>query len=329
MIQEKTLARKNVLITGGTGTLGRALVKAISSFEWGCPSSLTIFSRGEDEQKEMAEEWDSAKVLRFIPGDICDFAKRCEKAWRGAQIIIHCAAMKAVDQCEDIPWLAVRTNVKGTFSLAVAARQHPITAEKVVLISSDKAITPVGVYGATKLLAERIIVGFGCDYQHPVFSVVRLVNLWGSTGSVVPLFRRQIAEGGPITITDNRMMRWFIWPSDAATFILNTLKDARSGEIAIPPGYAMRIMDVATALMIEADTQVDIKTIGKRPGEKLQEAKVADYELSRYVLRNYPLILPEFNAKPWGKDQPLKDAGPQGYKLTPSAIARMIKEKGG
>jgi FlaA1/EpsC-like NDP-sugar epimerase len=330
MIREETLAGKNVLITGGTGTLGRALVKAIQTKDWGVPQSIIIFSRGEDEQKEMAEEF-NYDLLRFVPGYI-RYTRDHRKLFETVQIVIHCAAMKDIVQCEDYPWYAIEANVDGMFSVLASSSCSGPHIERFVFISSDKAVAPIGVYGCTKMLGERLTLisaeGHTDMGDPPICSVVRLVNLWGSSGSVVPLFRRQIAEGGPLTITDVNMMRWFMWPSDAAAFILETLRDARQGEIAIPPGYAMRIMDIATALMIEADKDVEIKIIGRRPGEKLQEAKVADYELPRYVLRNYPLILPAFNPHPWGEDKPLKDAGPQGYKLTPSAIVRMIKEKG-
>ncbi len=279
---------KKILITGGTGSFGRAFTRY--ALEHLNPNVIRIFSRDELKQAEMREEFNSPK-LRFFIGDIRD-ADRVERALRGVDIVIHAAAMKRIEVCEYNPFEAIMTNIIGTQN--VINKAIDCGAEKIISISTDKAANPVNLYGATKLCQEKVVIQSN-SYVGPKktrLAVVRYGNVVGSRGSVVQLFKQQ-RETGEITITDERMTRFWITLDQAVRFVHTSMEICRGGEIFIPKIPSMKVTDLAKALAPKAK----IKMTGIRPGEKLHELMITEDE-ARHTrdLGDRFMIEPEF---PW------------------------------
>ena len=255
---------KIILITGGTGSFGKACVKRL--LEAHDPAAIRIYSRDELKQWEMAREFNDPRV-RFFIGDVRD-AGRLKRAFEGVDYVIHAAALKHVPACEYNPVEAVRTNVDGAINVINAALDTNV--KKVIALSTDKAVNPVNIYGATKLCSDRLFVQSN-SYAGPVrqtrFSVVRYGNVMASRGSVIPLFRKQ-AESGVLTITDARMTRFWITLPHAVDFVLSSFEMMQGGEIFVPKIPSMKITDLAKTVAPKAK----IKVIGIRPGEKLHES---------------------------------------------------------
>lgn len=257
------------LITGGTGSLGKALTRHILDQDPG--ATIRILSRDEWKQGEMAAAFASPR-LRFLLGDVRDL-DRMRRACDGVDVIFHAAAMKQVPACEYNPMEAIRTNVFGGQNVIEAALDAAVS--RVVAVSTDKAVNPANLYGATKLCADKLFVQANV-YAGPRptrFSVVRYGNVVGSRGSVVPLFRRQAATG-KVTITDDRMTRFWITLPQAAQFVFGCADRMVGGEIFVPKLPTMKVTDLARAMAPDASQEV----IGIRPGEKLHEALVTDTE---------------------------------------------------
>lgn len=258
-----TLKNKVILVTGGTGSFGKAFVKKL--LEEHDPKAIRIYSRDELKQWEMEREFQSDK-LRFLIGDVRD-AERLKRACEGVDVIIHAAALKQVPACEYNPMEAVKTNVNGAMNVINAALDNNV--EKVIALSTDKAANPVNIYGATKLASDRLFIqsnayrGANRDTQ---LSVVRYGNVMGSRGSVIPLFRQQ-RETGVITVTDNRMTRFWISLPQAVDFVISSLPLMQGGELFVPKIPSMKMADLAKVVAPKAK----IKMIGIRPGEKLHE----------------------------------------------------------
>ena len=280
MIKSINWSNTEVLITGGTGTLGRELTRQLLT-EYH-PKGLRIFSRGEVKQYNMKQELQALGLLggvAFLIGDVRD-QQRVEMAMRGVHVVIHTAAIKQIPVAEDNPLETIKTNVTGSQNVLQAALGSKV--RKVMLISTDKAVHPANLYGASKMCAERLFVQ-GNVYSgghEPYFSVCRYGNVMGSRGSVIPLFKQQ-AKTGAITITDKLMSRFWITIRDAARFILNKVEVMRGGEIFVPKLPSCYVSDIAVAVAPGAA----LEEIGVRPGEKLHECLISEEE-SRDVVEH-------------------------------------------
>jgi UDP-N-acetylglucosamine 4,6-dehydratase/5-epimerase len=258
---------KTVLVTGGTGSFGRKFTEImLGEFR---PKKLVIFSRDELKQHEMRMAGYDHPSLRYFIGDVRDVA-RLRRAFDGVDVVVHAAALKQVPACEYNPNEAVLTNVDGTKNVIDAALDAKVG--RVMTISSDKAVNPVNLYGATKLVAEKLTVQAnaysGDDPIH--FSCVRYGNVVGSRGSVIPLFVK-MRSTGVVPVTDPRMTRFWITLDQGVEFVLKSLERMSGGEIFVPKIPSMTMMDLARAIAPECR----IKIVGIRPGEKLHEVMVA------------------------------------------------------
>ncbi|MCX8175506.1 MAG: UDP-N-acetylglucosamine 4,6-dehydratase (inverting) [Candidatus Micrarchaeota archaeon] len=260
---------KVVLITGGTGSFGQKMTEVLLSKH--APSAIRIYSRGELKQVEMERRFKSDK-LRFFIGDVRD-KRRLARALNGVDIVIHAAALKHVPVAEYNPAEAVKTNILGAMNLVDAAIDNGV--EKVIALSTDKAVAPVNLYGATKAVMEKLIIqgNVYSGWKETRFSCVRYGNVVGSSGSVVPLFLKQ-REEGLITITDERMTRFWITLGQGVQFVINSLSLMKGGEIFVPKIPSMRVVDLADVIA----PGVKRKIIGIRPGEKLHEVLLTSDE---------------------------------------------------
>ena len=301
------LDNKRVLITGGTGSLGKVLTRRILSGQMGTPQSVVVFSRDEAKQHEMRMEYlnrrsvtedvmyhNFERTLQFKIGDVRDFHSVAQ-ALINVDIVFNAAALKQVPACEYFPYEAVRTNIEGAENIVRAIKELRLNIETVVAISTDKACKPTNVMGMTKAIQERIFLTANIDCPKTRFVAVRYGNVLASRGSVVPLFLDQIEAGGPITITDKNMTRFLLTLDQAVDTVFEAMQFAEAGETYIPKIKAARIVDVVTALV--GKKKIEIKETGVRPGEKLHEVLVSQEESLRTISRgNYfaiKSILPE------------------------------------
>ena len=261
---------KNVLVTGGTGSFGRKFVEVM--LEEYHPNRLIIYSRDELKQHEMRMAGFDAPSLRYFIGDVRDLP-RLQRAFNGVDVVVHAAALKQVPACEYNPMEAIKTNILGSSNVIDAALDAGV--KKVMALSTDKAVNPVNLYGATKLAAEKLIVQSNA-YAGGLktrFSCVRYGNVVGSRGSVVPLFMKQ-RETGEITLTDERMTRFWISLDQGVRFVIRCIEDMRGGEVFVPKIPSMKMIDLAHAVA----PQAQIRMIGIRPGEKLHEVLISEDE---------------------------------------------------
>jgi UDP-N-acetylglucosamine 4,6-dehydratase len=275
-----------ILLTGGTGSFGNAFIERVVS-TW--PAAVVrVYSRDELKQSELRAKFGGQQV-RYLVGDVRDRA-RLTRAVQGADVVIHAAAMKQVEACEYNPFEAVRTNVLGAQHIVDAAIDAGVP--RVVALSTDKAVNPVNLYGATKLCQEKIIVQGNAYAAHrdTRFACVRYGNVVGSRGSVVPVFHQQVERDGRITITDDRMTRFWISLPQAVDLVLHALEHMHGGEVFIPKIPSMRVTDLAEAIA----PGVPRETIGIRPGEKLHELLITADE-SRHAIDagSVYIVLPE------------------------------------
>ncbi len=255
---------KNILITGGTGSFGKKYSKIL--LEKYKPNKIIIFSRDELKQYEMAQEF-TDKCMRWFIGDVRD-APRLKKAMKDVDYVIHAAALKHVPIAEYNPMECIKTNINGAQNVIDAAIDCHV--KKVIALSTDKAANPVNLYGATKLASDKLFVAANnlTGTQDTSFSVVRYGNVVGSRGSVVPYFKKLLADGATsLPITDERMTRFFITLEDGVNFVLKNFARMKGGEIFIPKIPSMKIVDMAKAIAPD----LPHKIIGIRPGEKLHE----------------------------------------------------------
>ena len=297
------LEGKRVLVTGGTGSLGKTVVRRILSGELGVPERVTIFSRDEAKQNDMRLAYlnrraatddviyeTTRRVLAFRIGDVRDF-DALESAVMDANIVVHAAALKQVPSCEYYPVEAVKTNIDGATNLVRAVVQSRGQVELVAGISTDKAVKPVNVMGMTKAIMERILLQANLQTDRTRFVCVRYGNVIASRGSVVPLFLDQIAQGGPVTITTPEMTRFLLSLDRAVDTVFAAMKDAPRGETFIPRAPSARITDLAAALIDGRD--IPVVVTGVRPGEKTHEILVSEEECHRTIRRGeYYAILP-------------------------------------
>lgn len=281
-----SLDSKTILVTGGTGSFGQKFAETVLKNH--NPKAVRIFSRSEYLQWEMAQKFKDER-LRFFIGDVRD-KERLYRAMNGVDIVVHAAALKQVPIAEFNPMEAVKTNVMGTANVVDAAIDNGI--EKAILISSDKAVNPVNLYGATKLCAEKLFIQANSYVgdRKTRFSCVRYGNVVGSRGSVVPIFLEQ-KKTGTLTVTDEKMTRFWITLEQGVAFVIDSLSKMHGGETFIPKIPSMKIMDLARAI----DAEAAIKITGIRPGEKLHEILLTANE-ARHSLEfdNHFVIEPEF-----------------------------------
>ena len=288
MIDPKLLSAldgKSILVTGGTGSFGRAFVKAALTSK---ARKVIAFSRDEQKHYQMSRELDDRR-LRFFVGDIRD-RDRLMTALRDVEIVVHAAAMKHVPICEYNPLEAVQTNVMGARYLIEAAIDRGV--ERVLALSTDKAVSPANLYGATKFCMEKLLIAANAYAGDRMtrFSCVRYGNVMGSAGSVIPLFRSQ-RERGAITVTDPRMTRFWIEMDEAIELVLRGLSLMQGGEIFIPKLPTSDIETLAEAIA----PGVPRKTVGMRPGETLHEALISNEEARRtYDVGELLVVYPEF-----------------------------------
>jgi UDP-N-acetylglucosamine 4,6-dehydratase len=257
----------SILLTGGTGSFGKAFTRqALAGLD---PERLVIYSRDELKQYEMRQQFGDDPRLRFFIGDVRD-RDRLRRAMNGIDHVVHAAALKQVDTAEYNPWECIRTNVLGAQHVIDSAIDTGV--KKVIALSTDKASSPVNLYGASKLCSDKLFVA-GNHYASGTptrFAVVRYGNVIGSRGSVVPLFRK-LAETGVIPVTDRRMTRFWITLDQAVQLVVDGFDRMRGGEIFVPKIPSTRIVDLAEAIA----PGVEIREVGIRPGEKLHEEMVS------------------------------------------------------
>lgn len=317
---------KTILITGGTGSFGNKFAEIVLAKH--NPKSIRIFSRGEKLQYDMRRKFEDSR-LRFFIGDVRD-KNRLSRAMTGVDVVVHAAALKQVPACEYNPIEAIRTNIDGAANIIDAAIDNKV--DRVMTISTDKAVHPVNLYGATKMTAEKLFVQ-GNSYTGKTktkFSCVRYGNVIGSRGSVIPLFLKQ-KRTGTLTITDDTMTRFWIKLEDGVKFVLNSINKMNGGEIFIPKIPSMKIIDLANAIAPEAEKKIT----GIRPGEKIHEILLTEDEAKHSKEFDDGFIIePEHSF--WSADN-LEGAKllPDGFRyssdnnekwLTKSEIMKIVKE---
>lgn len=282
-----SIAESTVLITGGTGSLGKKLVQVMLANQ--PPKRLIIFSRDELKQFEMQQVYGTKQYpcMRYFIGDVRD-RNRLYRAFDGVDYVIHAAALKQVPAAEYNPLEAINTNILGAANVIDAAIDRNV--KRVVALSTDKAANPINLYGATKLCSDKLFVA-GNSYSgtHSArFSVVRYGNVVGSRGSVVPFFMK-MKESGRLPITDERMTRFWITLEQGAQFVLKSLERMEGGEIFVPKIPSMGIMDLAKAVAPDCSTEI----VGIRPGEKLHEVMITEDDARNTLeFSEYFAILP-------------------------------------
>jgi len=294
--------QKTILLTGGTGSFGNKFTEILLKEHK--PKTIRIFSRGEKLQMDMTSKFNDDR-LRFFIGDVRD-KDRLHRAMTNADIVIHAAALKQVPACEYNPIEAIKTNVDGAANVIEAAIDNGV--DRVMAISTDKAVHPVNLYGATKMVAEKLFVQ-GNSYSGKVktkFSCVRYGNVIGSRGSVIPLFIKQ-KDKGVITITDERMTRFWITLEQGVNFVIKCTEKMKGGEIFVPKIPSMKLMDLAETIAPKTKKKV----IGIRPGEKIHEILLTEDEARHSKeLSKYFIIEPEhpfWDAKNFKDEKTLKE----------------------
>ncbi|MGD8403893.1 MAG: UDP-N-acetylglucosamine 4,6-dehydratase (inverting) [Anaerolineales bacterium] len=309
-----------ILVTGGTGSFGKKFTKILLAEK--NPRKVIIFSRDELKQHEMRTAGFDDPRLRYFIGDVRD-RERLVRAMHGVDIVVHAAALKQVPACEYNPMEAIKTNIMGTSNVVEAALDAGV--EKVLALSTDKAVNPVNLYGATKLAAEKLVIQSNAYAagKSTRYSCVRYGNVVGSRGSVVPLFLKQ-RESGVITITDDRMTRFWLSLEQGVHFVIDCIEQMAGGEVFVPKIPSTTIVDLAKAIAPEAEIEI----IGIRPGEKLHEVLISEDEARGTVERDGMFIV-----KPpetlWKRDltyegQPL----PDGFRYSSDNNSEWLDLKG-
>jgi len=294
--QVSVLSGSSILVTGATGSFGKAFLNyALTQLD---PQRIVVFSRDELKQYEVRQMFGDDPRLRFFLGDIRDKA-RLERAMHNIDYVVHAAALKQVDTAEYNPSEFVETNINGSQNVIDAAIDKGV--KKVVALSTDKASSPINLYGATKLVADKLFIA-GNHYAatHPTrLAVVRYGNVMGSRGSVVPLFRKLAAEGKSLPITDKRMTRFWITLPQAVRFVVDSFDSMQGGELFVPRIPSMRILDLIEAVAPNSPTH----EMGVRPGEKLHEEMIAADD-SRRTLRFPDRYVVQPVVASWGYETP-------------------------
>ena len=300
---------KTILVTGGTGSMGKTFVRRVLSGELGTPQKVIVFSRDEAKQHDMRISYlnklvatdeviyrNFMSVLEFRLGDVRDYGSVCG-ALKNVDFVVNAAALKQVPACEYFPGQAVLTNCMGAINIVRAIEENGYPVNTVIAISTDKACKPVNVMGMTKSIQERIITTANILNPKTRFICVRYGNVLASRGSVIPLFIDQIRNGGPVTITVPEMTRFLLSLDQAVDTVFEALKEAEPGETYIPHAPSATVMNIAGALI--GNRTIDIKVIGIRPGEKMHEILVSEEEANHCIKRGeyYAILsmLPELS----------------------------------
>jgi UDP-N-acetylglucosamine 4,6-dehydratase/5-epimerase len=327
---------KVILITGGTGFLGRALTTEILRHD---PKAVRIFSRDEVKHHLFAEDFNHDPRLRNFIGDVRDFP-RLRKAVRGCDIVIHAAALKRLDLLEYNVDESIKTNIIGTLNVVEACLEN--NTAKVIYISTDKACMPVNTYGACKFVSERIFIESSSSKgdRQTVFSVVRYGNVLESTGSVIPFFTTKIKNGDDIPLTDERMTRFIISPQQAVELVFKAIEYGMGGEVFVPMLPAFRITDLIDILKEKHQGKNKVKLVGLRPGEKIHELMINNAEVPRtyrfkdlYVITSHLEDLREYPKTPCYLEHntPLTDKDLIEYSsrdavISPDELKKMFRE---
>jgi UDP-N-acetylglucosamine 4,6-dehydratase len=300
---------QTILITGGTGSFGKKFAKI--ALEEKKPKKIIIFSRDELKQHEMRVHGYDHPSMRYFIGDVRD-RERLVRAMHGVDIVVHAAALKQVPACEYNPMEAIKTNIMGTANVVEAALDAGV--KKVMTISTDKAVSPANLYGATKLAAEKLTIQSNAYAAGTAtrYSCVRYGNVVGSRGSVVPLFLKQRANG-TVTITDERMTRFWLSLDQGVRFVMSCIEQMQGGEVFVPKIPSTRVIDLANAIVPEAKLNI----IGIRPGEKIHEDLISDDEARHTVELERMFVIQPAQATWFGNSW--KDKGkplPEGYRYS-------------
>ncbi len=314
---------KRILVTGGTGSIGSEIVRQL--LEYG-PKVVRILSRDEHKQFVLRQRLGARSDVRYLLGDIRD-RYRLKRAMEGVDIVFHAAALKHVPTCEYNPFEAVQTNVIGTQHVIEAALDAGVS--EVIGISTDKATSPTNTMGATKLLSERLITCASVWAKGVRLACARFGNVIGSRGSLVPIIKEQIRQGGPVTITDRRMTRFMMSISDAVGLVLKASTMCKGGEVFILKMPALRIEDLVEVMVEKlargygfSASEIEISDMGIRPGEHLEERLLTEAESWRTVeLEDVFVVTPEFGANEWGEG---KEVAREKYI---SSEARLLNKK--
>jgi UDP-N-acetylglucosamine 4,6-dehydratase len=351
-----------ILITGGTGSWGNELTKQL--LEKYNPKEIRIYSRGEHKQVQMKIKFSNEKRIKYYIGDVRD-KNRLSIASKEVDYIFHLAALKHVPVCEENPWESVLTNIYGTRNVIECAIENNV--KKVIDVSTDKAVDPFNLYGVCKACGEKMIISANTESDKTSFVCVRGGNVIGTNGSVVPLFKEQIKKNNEITITDEKMSRFFFPLPNAINLIFRAAIDSVGGEIFVMKMPSVKITDLAEVMIEElGNNQTKIRNIGVRPGEKFYEVLVSKYETPKCIesgdyfiilphisipkiVEKYaniiPLDMPEFNSENntfltkeeikailnregWLKDNPSDDNTYYGKKLSDSELKNIFKIEG-
>ncbi len=305
MSAQSPLKDASILITGGTGSFGKEFLATVLAEH--DPARVVIFSRDELKQYEMKQKWGDDDRVRFFLGDIRDL-ERLQIALHGVDHVVHAAALKQVDTAEYNPMEYVKTNVLGSENVIRASMLAGV--KKVVALSTDKASSPINLYGATKLTADKLFIssnnyakGYGSQ-----FAVVRYGNVMGSRGSVIPFFKALADKGEPLPITDMRMTRFWITLPQAVDFVIQSFADMNGGELYVPRIPSMKVTDLAEAIAPGAP----LVEVGVRPGEKLHEEMISPEDARRTIAQPTRYIVPPTLAE-WGFVEPAGDIVADGF----------------
>ena len=293
---------KTILVTGGTGSMGKTFVRRVLTGEMGTPRKVIVFSRDEAKQHDMRMSYLNKRVatdeviyrnfmsvLEFRIGDVRNYSDVCS-AIKDVDIVVNAAALKQVPACEYFPTQAILTNCMGASNIVQAIRENGYEVDTVIGISTDKACKPVNVMGMTKSIQERIFIVANVLNPNTRFICVRYGNVLASRGSVIPLFIDQIINGGPVTVTVSEMTRFLLSLDQAVDTVFEALKNAEPGETYIPVVPSATVMNIAKALI--GSRSIDTETIGIRPGEKMHEILVSEEEANHSIKRgDYYAIL--------------------------------------
>jgi len=309
------LRGKNILITGGSGSIGESLTKrAISDGA----RLIRVFSNDENGLYEMESEYKNYKNIEYVIGDIQN-SEIVSEIVKGIDIVFHAAALKHVDRCELNPLETINVNIMGTKNIIKAAKKEKI--QRMILISTDKAVNPIGVMGATKLLGEKLIAAEAFhDKANTIFASVRFGNVFNTRGSILPRIEKQISEGGPITLTNPEMKRFFMTKDDAINLIISATTIAKGGETFVLKMPLIRLDDLFEAMknLLSSkynydSSQIKTKIIGTRPGEKLIEYLLSEFEIENTFETKEFFIIPPLNVPMKSYPNAKKPKNPQSY----------------
>jgi FlaA1/EpsC-like NDP-sugar epimerase len=307
------LKNQTVLVTGGTGSFGNKVAKYLQSQS---PRKIIIYSRDEKKQYDMQKQYPD---YQYVIGDVRD-KERLIQSCKGVNFIFHAAALKHVPACENYPYEAVKTNIIGSENVCQAAIYNQV--EKVVALSTDKAVKPINAMGLSKSVMEKIVCSQNQQSVDTTFCCVRYGNVMGSRGSVIPFFRQLIADKKPLTITDEKMTRFMMTLDESVSLVLYAMNNALGGEVFVKKSPACLVTDLAKTMIKKyGDGDVSrIKVVGIRPGEKLDEVLVNEYEIRRSVENEqFFVVNPEY--RPFTENR----AYASGYEYT-SANTRQLTE---